>query len=192
MNLTAQSLKDEFLGRVCLTSEDEHCLLNQRLARITPVFLPSEFCLILFKSPVFRRYVDTLNTGSLIQHMFTSQVDEFVLPLPPHDEQLALIAAVKRSLQVKDSVEALVMNSCKELDILDQSILAKAFRGELVPQDPSDEPASALLARIREQRAQQAEAARHNKKTSQPQRRNKTGKQSPRLTPQQLTLAEVL
>ncbi len=140
--------------------------VNQRLARITPVLLSSDFCLILFKSPVFRRYVDTLNTGSLIQHMFTSQVDEFVLPLPPHDEQLALIAAVKRSLQVKDSVEALVTNSCKELDILDRSILAKAFHGELVPQDPSDEPASALLERIRAHQARQGEA------TKKLQRRN--------------------
>ena len=36
-----------------------------------------------------------------------------------------------------------------KLSQLDQSILAKAFRGELVPQDPRDEPASELLARIR-------------------------------------------
>jgi type I restriction enzyme S subunit len=35
------------------------------------------------------------------------------------------------------------------VDKLTQSLLAKAFRGELVPQDPNDEPASALLARIR-------------------------------------------
>jgi type I restriction enzyme S subunit len=189
MNLTAQSLKDEFLGRICLTSEDEHCILNQRLARITPVLLSSEFCLILFKSPVFRRYVDTLNTGSLIQHMFTSQVDEFVFPLPPYDEQLALIASVTRNLQLKNSVESLVLDSHRELETLDQAILAKAFRGELVPQDPSDEPASVLLERIRAQRQQQAEAT---KKTSKTQRRNKMGKSSSGLASQHRPLVEVL
>jgi hypothetical protein len=62
----------------------------------------------------------------------------------------------------------------------------------LVPQDPDDEPASALLARIREQKTQQAEAAKRRQKTSVPQQRNKAGKESPRPTPQQLTLAEVL
>src|SRR5262249_11937829 len=50
-----------------------------------------------------------------------------------------------------------------DLDQLDQAILAKAFRGELVPQGPSDEPASALLARIRERRGQRAEATKGKK-----------------------------
>jgi type I restriction enzyme S subunit len=39
MNLTAQSLRDEFLGRICITSADEHCLLNQRLAKLTPILV---------------------------------------------------------------------------------------------------------------------------------------------------------
>ena len=68
----------------------------------------------------------------------------------------------------------------KEADValgqLDQTILAKAFRGELVPQDPNDEPASALLERIRAYRAQQAEATKRKQKTSTPQRGNKMEK----------------
>ena len=47
---------------------------------------------------------------------------------------------------------------------LDRSILAKAFRGELVPQDPNDEPAAVLLDRIRAEREQ----------TSTPKQRGKT------------------
>lgn len=46
------------------------------------------------------------------------------------------------------------------IDRLTQSILAKAFRGELVPQDPNDEPASVLLERIKAQRAAAPKAKR--------------------------------
>jgi type I restriction enzyme S subunit len=87
INLTAQSLRDEFLGRVCLTSEGEHCLLNQRLARLTPTIVCPEFLLIVFKSSLFRNFVSKLNSGSLIQHMFTSQIEQFAIPLPSEDEQ---------------------------------------------------------------------------------------------------------
>jgi len=51
-----------------------------------------------------------------------------------------------------------------EVDILHRSILAKAFRGELVPQDPNDEPAAVLLERIRAER----------ERTSTPKQRGKT------------------
>ena len=80
INLTAQSLKDEFLGRVCMTGTTEYCLLNQRLAKLTPSAVPQRFMLIVFKSPLFRRFVDGLNTGNVIQHMFTPQIEDFTFP----------------------------------------------------------------------------------------------------------------
>jgi type I restriction enzyme S subunit len=156
INLTAQSLKDEFLGRVCLTGPSERCLLNQRLARLTPVELPPEFCLWLFKSPVFRRYVDTLNTGSLIQHMFTTQIKNFILPLPPKQEQEMLVQMVEELLRVREKFDESLSSLDDLLDNFNQSILSKAFRGQLVPQDPNDEPASVLLERIRKEKERDA------------------------------------
>ncbi len=165
MNLTAQSLKDEFLGRVCLSDESEECLLNQRIARLTPTLLSSRFCLWLFKSPVFRRFVDGLNTGSLIQHMFTSQVLDFRFPVPPMEEQNAIVNSVEQALKSKEVLAESLEAALSQSNILDQSILAKAFRGELVPQDPNDEPASVLLERIRTEREAQSAKPRAKKKT---------------------------
>lgn len=55
------------------------------------------------------------------------------------------------SIQEQGSYNRLAAATVRS-DRLTQAILAKAFRGELVPQDPSDEPASALIRRIRDQR----------------------------------------
>ncbi len=152
MNLTAQSLRDEFLGRICITSADEHCLLNQRLARLTPILVHRRFFLWLLKSSIFRRFVDGLNTGSLIQHMFTSQLAKFVLPLPPLQEQEKIAAEVEAKLSTVEQNEAACEKASRGIDALRQSILKRAFEGKLVPQDPNDEPASVLLERIRAKR----------------------------------------
>ena len=152
MNLTAQSLKDEFLGRVCMTAAQDRCLLNQRIARLTPLGVDVRFAFWLFKSPMFRRYVDDLNTGSLIQHMFTSQVDEFQLPVPSREEQDEIARRIESMLGVWESVGATTTLAQGRIEPLERSILAKAFRGELVAQDPNDEPASVLLDRVRTER----------------------------------------
>ena len=68
-------------------------------------------------------------------------------------------------LLLKDFGRRQIAESESSLTQLDQSILAKAFRGELVPQDPRDEPASELLARIRTTR-----------ETAQPKRKKRMRK----------------
>ena len=73
----------------------------------------------------------------------------FPIPIAPEHEQAVLADAIREGLELLDSVIQLRAESESALTQLDQSILAKAFRGELVPQDPRDEPASELLARIR-------------------------------------------
>jgi type I restriction enzyme S subunit len=147
MNLTAQSLKDEFLGRICLSGPKEECLLNQRIARLVPCGLSHQYWLWFFKSPSFRRYVDTLNTGSLIQHMFTSQIDQCAVPLMPTAEAYLLVERITEKLRALRTLSEQIRHEQNRLPFLDRAILAKAFRGELVPQDPSDEPADVMLAR---------------------------------------------
>lgn len=159
INLTAQSLKDDFLGRVCITVGGERCLLNQRLARLTPVLISTKFMLWLFKSFCFRQFVARLNTGSLIQHMFTSQLQDFVFPLPPLDEQDAIVDDVEDQLSVIEHLEIDLDVKLKAARTLRQSLLRAAFAGRLVAQDPNDEPASELLKRSASQREARARAA---------------------------------
>ena len=165
MNLTAQSLKDEFLGRVCLTRAGERCLLNQRIARLTPNAADPRFVMYAFKSRRFRVFVNSLNKGSLIQHMFTSQLAEYALPLPPLEEQRRIVAEVEQRLSAIDALRAAIERAQRRSAALRRAVLERAFRGELVPQDPSDEPASVLLARIRAERATAAASSTRRRKS---------------------------
>ena len=76
------------------------------------------------------------------------------IPLPPLAEQRRIVAEVERRLSVIQQAEATVEASLARAERLRQSILKQAFSGKLVPQDPDDEPASALLERIRAERAE--------------------------------------
>ena len=70
-------------------------------------------------------------------------------PIPPLPEQQEIVRRVESLLALADQIEARFQKAQTQVEKLTPSILAKAFRGELVPQDPTDEPAKKLLERIR-------------------------------------------
>lgn len=92
-------------------------------------------------------------------------LDKYPIFVPPLTEQTEIVRRVEQLFSFADNLEAKVATAKSRIDHLTQSILAKAFRGELVPQDPNDEPASVLLERIKAQRAA-APKAKRSRKTS--------------------------
>ena len=74
------------------------------------------------------------------------------IAFPPTDEQNTIVASITAAISSMSLIRLSAFDARSDLTQLNQSILAKAFRGELVPQDPNDEPASELLARIRNTR----------------------------------------
>ena len=86
------------------------------------------------------------------QRISLSDLREYLIPLPPLAEQQRIVTEVERRLSVVGQSEAAVEASLARAGRLRQSILKQAFSGQLVAQDPGDEPASALLERIRGER----------------------------------------
>ena len=79
-------------------------------------------------------------------------IDAIRLALPPPEETGAIVAELDRRLSILDRLEATIEQNLERAKHLRQAILKRAFEGRLVPQDPSDEPASVLLERIRKER----------------------------------------
>ena len=110
-----------------------------------------------FGQDFFNRYgKQTTNLASINLTLLST----FPVPLPPVAEQHRILAEVERRLSVAQKVEVSVEANLTRAERLRQSILKQAFSGKLVPQDPSDEPASALLERIRAERAAALAAAK--------------------------------
>lgn len=81
-----------------------------------------------------------------------STVKKILVPVPPIAEQYEIVRRIESAFAKIDRLAAEAKRALALLGKLDEAILAKAFRGELVPQDESDEPASVLLDRIRAER----------------------------------------
>lgn len=92
----------------------------------------------------------TVNLASINKSLLSN----LPISLPPVEEQVEIVRRVECLFAYADRLETLYAASRARVDRLTPALLAKAFRGELVPQDPSDEPASALLERIRAARGQ--------------------------------------
>jgi type I restriction enzyme, S subunit len=133
--------------------------------RLAPHALLPGFYLAFVRgsSPVVR-YLRKVNHGATRDGINTEQLLNMPVALPPLAEQEQIVAEVERRLSILQEVEAEVEANLKRAARLRQAILKRAFEGKLVPQDPTDEPASERLARIRAERERSSPAQRRKKK----------------------------
>jgi type I restriction enzyme S subunit len=126
---------------------------NQQINAIIPqkrIF--PEFIYFISISPQFQKSIVDNASATTLPILNKSKFEILSIPLPPLSEQQKIVEEIERRLSVADEVEKIVVQSLKQAERLRQSILKKAFEGKLVPQDPTDEPASVLLERIKEEK----------------------------------------
>ena len=140
------------IGRVALWNASiPRCVHQNHLIKFRAgrEILPA-FVLFQMMSPPGRaQLVEKATSSAGLNTLSISKISDVNLPVPALPEQHEIVRRVEQLFTFADQLEARFAKARAHVDKLTQSLLAKAFRGELVPQDPNDEPASALLARIR-------------------------------------------
>lgn len=152
--------------RVCRLPKSEEVFINKAdcfCLRIDDTTAnPSFVMYALAAKHTYQRIRESVH-GATRPRINLGFLKSFEIELPPQAEQTEIVRRVEQLFAFADQLEAKVASAKSRIDHLTQSILAKAFRGELVPQDPNDEPASVLLERIKAQRAAAPKAKRGRK-----------------------------
>ena len=137
------------LGKSALVRDlPEPCVFESNMMRLRLDLeqLMPEFCILVLTSPngieqLQQNAKQAVNQASINQ----TDVKSVIVSLPTLPEQAEIVRRVEDLFAFADRIEARLATAQKTVERLTPATLAKAFRGELVPQDPSDEPASALL-----------------------------------------------
>ncbi|HDU8577886.1 restriction endonuclease subunit S [Vibrio alginolyticus] len=132
----------------------------------------SKYLAYLLNAPQYLAEIEKMKTGISDSGMNLTQSKFKQLPLfwPHIEEQKEIVRLVDKYFVFANTIETQVKKAQARVDNLTQSILAKAFRGELVPQNDDDEPAEVLLERIAQARKEAEELAKAAKKVAKAKR----------------------
>ncbi len=100
-----------------------------------------------------REFLSNSSIGTTMQNLNEKILKGVPVPVCTIDEQYEIVRQISSQYSLIDKLESDINDQMAKAETLRQSILKKAFSGQLVPQDPNDEPASELLARIQAEKA---------------------------------------
>lgn len=155
------------IGRVAMWKDElpecshQNHLIRWRRSNLNIV---PEFILAYLLSPAGRtQIISAASSTSGLHTLSVSKISALELNIPPVEEQSEIVRRVEKLFAFADRLEKRLSQAQAAVQKLTPALLAKAFRGELVLQDPNDEPASELLKRLQESRADSAKPSRARK-----------------------------
>lgn len=146
--------KSGTIGRTAVVDTDIIFDLFVSVALLKPQRekITSEFLMYTLDNYISHIDVKQDVKGGLIKNLHIEDIKKIKINLPTLDEQKQIVKEIEKRFKVADEVERVIAENLDKAEQLKQSILKKAFEGQLVPQDPTDQPASELLAQIKAER----------------------------------------
>lgn len=145
----------ELIGRPAMYRDEVPgaCFQNTLVRFRAHAGLPASYALVVFLAYLHSQRFQRIGKHTTnIAHLGAGRFAALEFPLPSSAEMERIVAEVEQRLSVVSVLEGTIAANLKRAERLRQVILERAFTGRLVPQDPADEPASALLERTRRER----------------------------------------
>lgn len=142
----------ELVGKTAIYRLERPAIFAGYLIRINQIktIVNSHYLNLFLNSPIAKNHGNRVKTDGVNQSNINGEkLSNYPFPFCSLAEQDEIVSQLDEKLSLVDDLEQEISENLTRAEALRQSILKKAFAGQLVPQGPSDEPASALLACIR-------------------------------------------
>ena len=160
--------KDGTVGYAVVNECDFEFSLLSSVALLKPdhTILDSYYLENFLNNPITYDSVIKKMSGTALRRIILKRIKEIQIPIPSLNEQKRIVSKLESILGGIDSTEKSLDAALSKMDLLKKSVLKYAFEGKLVPQDPNDEPASALLERIKKEKIklEQGESVKRRKR----------------------------
>ena len=133
---------------VLIDSDDKFCF-QRHIAIVRPCIISNRYLYVILGSSYVKSICDAKATGTAQKTVGLATLRELLIPVAPYKEQMQIYAQTQDTLSIVDSVSSDKEDLLNIIESAKAKILDLAIRGQLVPQDPTDEPAAVLLERIR-------------------------------------------
>lgn len=157
----------ELVGKTSLYKGEQPALFAGYLVRVNQIeqIASGPYVTYFLNSPLANEHGKGVKTDGVNQsNINASKLQEYPFPYCPSAEQAEIVSLLDARLDAADALEAEIDAALRRAAALRQSILRKAFSGQLVPQDPSDEPAGVLLKRAKAEKAERERTAKSERK----------------------------
>ena len=144
----------ELVGKSALFKSKRPAIFAGYLIRVNQIasIVDSSFLNYFLNSHIAKQHGNTVKTDGVNQSNINGEkLINYPFPFCSIEEQKMVVEALDSKLSEADQLDQTITTALQQADALRQSILKKAFSGQLVAQDASDEPAAALLARIKKE-----------------------------------------
>ena len=139
----------EWVGKTAIFKSDSPAIYAGYLIRVRCILVCPDYINFVLNSSYHREWCNSIKTDAVNQSNINAQkLSKHLIPIPPYEEQLRIVAETKKWMSVIDKMEGDVSELDQVINTIKSKILDLAIHGKLVPQDPNDEPAMELLKRI--------------------------------------------